>query len=165
MTDGTINLHKPNLELWGELFTEVHESPSDELFEEVLAFYDNMLVPELVCAPDSPDRPSDGWLRSEGKAIVTCRDKAGRLLGCWVLKNHGILYPCINITKGAEGAMPILRALAYESFRREGQEMWATTENRIIQAWVNTATATPEEGRPADMPLPRFINGRVEWKA
>lgn len=164
MRNVTINLHKPNLELWGELDTEVHESSKNKLFEEVLGFYDRMLVPELVCSADAPDRPADGWLRSEGKVIVTCRDKERTLLGCWVLKDHGIMYPCIDVTKGAVGVMPILRALAYESFKREGQEMWATTANPLIQAWVNNATSTPEEGRPEDMPLPRFTNGRVEWR-
>lgn len=161
-----IKLYKPDLSQWGPLTTEIYDDPDLDLLAEVKTFYDTMLIPDLVCNPgQGPDRPHESWILSEGKALVVTRDEAGSMMGCWVLKDHGIYYPCINIMKGAVGALPILRDLAYASFQREGEEMWASTNNPLIQAWVNRATDTPEEGRPNDMPLPKFRNGRVEWKS
>lgn len=165
-----INLHKPDLTLWGPLETESFEQPSPELLAECKAYYDAMLIPELVCAPgNGPDRPHESWIASEGKTLITVRGRTGKhkgeLLGCWILKEAGIYYPVINIMKGAEGALPLLRALAYKSFELVGEDMHASTENPLIQAWVNHATDTPEEGRPDNMPLPKFQNGRVEWKS
>lgn len=161
----SIKLITPNLELWGELTTESFDEPSRELLAEVTDFYNQMLIPELVCNPgNGPDRPHESWIMSEGKTLVTTRDPEGVLLGCWVLKTGGIYYPCINIMKGAKGALPLLRALAYKSFELVGEDMWASTANPLIQAWVNQATDTPEEGRPVNMPLPKFAGTRVEWK-
>ena len=168
----TINLVQPDLSQWGPLTAYVDAADAwpaqitPELMQEVLAFYDSNLVPELSCVDDSTDRPSEGWIRQPGRKIVTTRDQNGVLVGCWILKDSGIYYPVVNVTKGVAGAVPILRSLAYKSWESEGENLYADTSNGLIQRWVNMATSTPEIGRPADMPLVRF-NGdgsRVEWK-
>lgn len=160
----TIELIKPNLSYWGELATEVFTEISMELANDVKAFFDETLIPDLVCSPNAPDRPHPSWIAADGRKLVTCRSESGELIGCWILKNHGIYYACVDVRHGAEGCLPILRALAYKSFEEEGNELWASTENPLIQAWATKAINTPEEGRPANMPLPRFNDNRVEWK-
>ena len=165
-----VNLRKPDLTLWGPLETELFDQPSPELVAECKAYYDAMLIPELVCAPGrGPDRPHESWIMSEGKKLVTVRGTKGKykreLLGCWVLKDAGIYYPVVNIMKGTEGALPLLRALAYRSFEEVGEEMHASTDNPLIKAWTNYIADTPEEGRPDNMPLARFNGDRVEWKS
>lgn len=159
-----IKLIKPNLTYWGELKTEVITNINYKLAKEVKDFYDATLIPELVCAPSGPDRPHESWIAAEGRKLVTCRTKKNQLVGCWILKNHGIYYACVDVTHGAEGCLPILRALAYKSFEEEGNELWASTANPLIQQWATKAIRTPEEGRPENMPLPSFSGNRVEWK-
>lgn len=167
-----IDLIVPDLSHWGPLTTELFHAQAwpvqltPELLDEVLAFYDTHLVPELVCSPDVPDRPDAGWITKDGRKIVTVRTDDGTLIGCWVLKDSGIYYPCINVSKGVAGAVPILRAMAYKSWEEEGDKLYADTSNGIIQRWVNLATSTPEVGRPDGMPLVSFSGDgtRVEWK-
>lgn len=159
-----IKLIRPNLELWGVTHTKVYKNKSDRLVSDIIAFYDSMLVPEMVCSPTAPDRPQELWLASEGKKIVVCMNQKKEIIGCWVLKDHQIMYPCINVAKGVEGVIAILRALAYASFEEEGNDMWASTDNPLIKAWATKAINTPETGRPAGMPSPSFNGSRVEWK-
>lgn len=160
----TINLIKPNLTYWGKLTTETTTEIGVDLAKEISDFFDATLIPDLVCAPTGPDRPHPSWIAAEGRKLVTCRSEAGKLIGCWILKDHGIFYACVDVTHGAEGCLPILRALAYKSFEEEGNELWASTQNPLIKQWATKAIMTPEEGRPANMPLPSFNGDRVEWK-
>ena len=168
----SINLVEPDLAHWGPLSTSVYDADAwpqqigPELMTEVLAFYDANLVPELACSDAGPDRPSEGWIRQPGRKLVTARTEDGNMVGAWILKDSGIYYPVINVTKGVPGAVPILRALAYKSWESEGDNLYADTSNGLIQRWVNLATSTPEVGRPEGMPLVRFSGdgSRVEWK-
>lgn len=159
-----IELVKPDLSHWGPLTTRLYENPNEKVLAAVTEFYDKTLVPEMVCAQNgAPDRPSADWLAVEGRKIVITWNKH-QMLGCWVIKDHGIYYACVNVQKGAAGCIPILRALAYKTFESEGTKMWASTENPLIQAWATKAINTPEEGRPEGMPQPSFNGPRVEWK-
>lgn len=156
---------EPDLSLWGPLTTEIHTTVSDELLTEVLDFFDTTLIPELVCSPTFPDRPHSNWIIAEGRKVLTCKTDDGTLIGCWILKDSQIMYPCIDVTHGANGMMPVIRALAYKSFESEGDKMWASTENRLILTVVQRAAdSPPEKGRPADMPLPKINGDRIEWK-
>lgn len=151
---------------WGKLKTTLHDPIEPETGLLLVDFYDATLVPELVCAEPglSPDRPRESWMRAPGRKAVLCwADK--KLLGCWILKEHGIYYPCVDVSKGTAGALPILRHLAYRSFEEEGEELHAFTTNPLINAWVDHATDTPEKGRPVGMPLAKPVDGRIEWRS
>lgn len=158
-----IKLHKPDLSHWGPLTTRLYRNVSPEIAKTLKAFYDETLIPELVCAAKGPDRPDEGWMMADGRKAVITWDRR-KIVGCWFIKNHGIYYACVNVEKGAAGCIPILRALAYKTFEEEGTNMWASTANPLIQAWATQAINTPEEGRPEGMPQPSFNGTRVEWK-
>lgn len=159
-----IKLHKPDLSHWGPITARAYDMPNRKLVEDLKAFYDNTLVPELVCAEAGPDRPHESWMQVEDRKAIVAFDRTHKIIGCWFLKDHGIYYACINVEKGASGCIPILRALAYKSFEIEGTQMWASTANPLIKAWATQAINTPEEGRPEGMPQPSFNENRVEWK-
>lgn len=149
---------------WGMLSTTV-EPIDAALAREMLSFYEEMLVPEIVCSPGKqPDRPHESWLRADGRKAVICRDSEGTLLACWVIKEHGIYYPCVNVMKGVEGVVALLRLMSYGMFEEEGEEMWASTSNRFIHQWAKEAS-TPEPARPKGMPAPQFMGDRIEWRS
>lgn len=117
--------------------TEVLDVANDpELLAEVLTFYRDYLVPELVCGqPDYPDRPGEGWLCTQGREVIGVRDEDGRLIGLWVLKEDQVYFPCIDVTDGEHELIAIFAALIDESVKQHGQ-VWATTTNQAILDWA-----------------------------
>jgi hypothetical protein len=129
-----------------------------ELTEEVMAFYRDYLIPELVCGPPGyPDRPNESWLWGEDRDVLGVRDEHdhGRLIGVWALKEHGIYFPCVDVEWGGEpGLVAIFRALAELSIERHGEQLFASTSNQMIIEWATK------------MELPELVvlENRLEWK-
>lgn len=164
----TVELLEPDFSHWGPLTTEIFDADcwpkeiSDTLADEVTAFYDSMLVPEMVCGGGA-DRPPRSWFSAENTKLVTTRAADGTLLGCWFLRGSNILYPCLNVMQGVPGLIPIFRALSYKSYESEGGNLWAITDNPMIQECTNYIADHPEAGRPEGMPHAKFVDNRVEW--
>ena len=147
-----------------ELTTTVETPITRELAEELHAFYNTTLIPEFVCAGEGPDRPTPSWLVADGRKAVVTRDATGSILGCWVLKNSGIYYPCVDVTGGLPVVVSVLRELAYTSFESEGTALWASTTNPLIHEWAKQGRDFPMPHRPRGMPKPTFTDTRIEWK-
>lgn len=131
----------------------------DEAFvEELLAFYEATLIPQLACVPDghlSP-YPQKGWLISsqQKKSIVVCKVD-GELRGVWVVKEDGqIFYPCATIDYIAA----IFRALWVETIQHFDY-VWGSTENPIILEFAKKAEHVPRNSMDATV-----SNGRLEWR-
>lgn len=154
----------PSRPLWGELVTTVVTPITSELADTLVIFYNEALVPELVCAPPGQtDKPNPPWLIGPDRKAVISRS-ADRIIGCWILKNSGIYYPCVRVDYGVPGVMLVIRALIYKSFEVEGSNLHAMTTNSSITSWTNAGADTPESNRPLNMPIAKFTNGRIEWK-
>lgn len=143
--------------------TSMHAEPLDvaddrELLAEVVEFYRDYLVPELVCGPRGyPDRPSESWLWAEGRDVLGVRDEYddGRLIGMWVVKERGIYFPCIDVEWGGEpGLVAIFRALTELSVERHGEAMSASTSNQLILRWASQM----------GMPELAVLENRLEWQ-
>ena len=140
------------------LHAEVLDVATDpELMAEVVRFYRDYLVPELICSPTGYSPwPHEGWLGAEGRDVLGVRDPDdGRLIGVWVLKEHGIYFPCIDVNYGGEeGLVAIFRALTELSAQRHGEAMFASTTNQLVLGWA------------AQMGMPELVvlENRLEWR-
>jgi hypothetical protein len=142
------------------LHAEVLDVTADsELMTEVVGFYRDYLVPELICTSTGYSPwPHEGWLGGEGRDVLGVRDPddSARLIGVWVVKEHGIFFPCVDVEYGGDlGLVTIFRALAELSVERHGEELFASTSNQRILDWA------------AQMGLPGLIlmSDRLEWRA
>lgn len=141
---------------WNAEILEVATDP--EVLAEVLAFYRDHLIPELVCAqPGYPDRPGESWLCAEGREVIGVRDD-GRLIGLWVLKGVQVYFPCIDVTEGRHEVIATFAALIDKSVELHGQ-VWATTGNSAILDWAmrtgkvkSTNPRRIETGKPGGKP-------------
>jgi len=144
-----------------ELTAEVLDVATDpELMAEVVRFYRDYLVPELICSDRGYSPwPHEGWLGGEGRDVLGVRhpdpEEHGRLIGVWVLKEHGIFFPCVDVEYGGEeGLVAIFRALTELSAERHGEAMFASTTNQRVLDWA------------ARMGMPELVvlENRLEWR-
>jgi len=132
--------------------------PTDEAaVDELLAFYDEALIPQLACVQDgsTDPHPQKGWVMSPGspRTVVTCRVD-GELRGAWIVKEEQIFYPCATI----EFIAAIFRALWVETIQHFDY-VWGSTKNPIILEFAKKAEHVPRNWMDATVK-----HDRLEWR-
>ena len=127
--------------MMSNLTAEKLDAHDDAVLDELVVLYRDKLVPELVCAaPGSPDRPSPGWLRSEGRHVYGVRDETGELVGAWVVRDDSIYYPVADVSEGVPGVARILKAL-WKECTEHHENLTAKTDNPVIMKWAKQAVS------------------------
>jgi hypothetical protein len=125
------------------LISEILDCTDPDVQQEVVDFYQRELDPLMICLneaqsdpPTETRIPQGPWLAAPGRTVVGARLESGELVGCWVVKDNGLWYPCIRLSLVVAG----IRAL-WDETTQHFDYLWGSTDNPLIMAWAQQAKA------------------------